>query len=261
MQVHSKKQRVIVGQKYNLLTAIKITGKTKDGKNIWLFRCDCGRLHKAASTYVLRGKIKSCGCKRAGFLQSVVRKVILPIVGRQYAKLTAIEDANEKNKYGKRLWWFDCECGNRTKQSSSDVVRGVRKSCGCATLSMKKGYRPFILEGEDQVDPNLQAASYPWMNQYYDGCSFEDFLMISQLPCHYCGREPSNLSKSKRGGTFYYNGLDRLDSSKDHSIDNVVPSCAQCNVAKMDASYDNFISWIQRVYDHLNLEKTESDLP
>jgi len=47
-----------------------------------------------------------------------------------------------------------------------------------------------------------------------------------------------------------YNGIDRLDSSKGHVIDNVVPCCKWCNYAKRERSYKDFLDWVVVIYNH-----------
>lgn len=51
-------------------------------------------------------------------------------------------------------------------------------------------------------------------------------------------------------GEFIYNGLDRIDSSKPHVLDNVYLCCKICNYSKRDMSYQDFINWINTVYNH-----------
>ena len=79
--------------------------------------------------------------------------------------------------------------------------------------------------------PREAAARHVWRPGYRDGCSFEFFLKMSQENCFYCGTPPSNRAKpfaNKKNHTkewqeqsiFIYNGLDRIDSSRDHSEDN-----------------------------------------
>lgn len=52
----------LTGQKFNMLTAVKLVGKNKSGAYIWLFRCDCGNEKEIRSDVVKRGSVKSCGC-------------------------------------------------------------------------------------------------------------------------------------------------------------------------------------------------------
>ena len=88
---------------------------------------------------------------------------------------------------------------------------------------------------------------------------------MSQQPCFWCGALPNNkctgsgkastsngISESWRKikieNPFIYNGLDRLDNSRDHSEDNIVPCCADCNLARMDRTIEEFKEWIKRIY-------------
>lgn len=50
------------GKKFNRLIGVKPVGKTRDRKIVWLFKCDCGKEHKAVGKDVKNGHIKSCGC-------------------------------------------------------------------------------------------------------------------------------------------------------------------------------------------------------
>lgn len=66
---------------------------------------------------------------------------------------------------------------------------------------------------------------------------------IMEIPCFYCGQEPSNFY---RGCT--YSGIDRIDSKKGYIVDNVVPCCKRCNIAKASMSIDGFKKHIQKIY-------------
>jgi hypothetical protein len=87
-------------------------------------------------------------------------------------------------------------------------------------------------------------------HRYQDGnLLFDEFIKLSQINCRYCGAGPSNTTnwyisciKGKPNtsqnlidnGNFTYNGLDRIDNTKSHYTDNVVPCCFNCNRAKND---------------------------
>lgn len=57
---------------------------------------------------------------------------------------------------------------------------------------------------------------------------------IFSKPCHYCGE--SDWSKI---------GCDRIDNSKPHTEDNVVPCCAECNVKRGTKEYNKFVELMQ----------------
>lgn len=53
---------------------------------------------------------------------------------------------------------------------------------------------------------------------------------IFTQPCHYCGEEGWEIM-----------GCDRIDNSKPHTPDNVVPCCRECNLKKQKKDYEEFI--------------------
>ncbi len=52
------------GKKLGRLTVIEKCGKNKFGSTIWLCKCRCGNMHKAITSNLTRGVVKSCGCFR-----------------------------------------------------------------------------------------------------------------------------------------------------------------------------------------------------
>lgn len=93
------------------------------------------------------------------------------------------------------------------------------------------------------------------------------------MNCDYCGADPNNVANAaisdkkssqyaRKNGNFKYNGLDRVDSMKPHTLENVVPCCFPCNIAKHDMTFDEFRGWIIRVVKHFVKKKliTLSDL-
>jgi hypothetical protein len=53
---------------------------------------------------------------------------------------------------------------------------------------------------------------------------------IFSKPCHYCGKEGWELI-----------GCDRIDNSKPHTPDNVVPCCWECNKKRGRRDYEEFM--------------------
>lgn len=78
----------------------------------------------------------------------------------------------------------------------------------------------------------------------------EQFKELTSSPCYYTGRAPSNIERSKAGEVYIYNGLDRIDSTKGYTIDNVVPCCLHVNLAKNNWSEDEFYQMVKDVYHH-----------
>jgi len=54
--------RIYPGDKFNSLTAIEITGTTKNKNYIWKCLCVCGNTTQARTSQIKNGSVKSCGC-------------------------------------------------------------------------------------------------------------------------------------------------------------------------------------------------------
>lgn len=180
------------------------------------------------------------------------------LTGQKFGKLTVISEAfRKKNVYWKCL----CDCGNESIVLGVSLRNSHTTSCGCAKADAAfKTARTRLSK-----NPVLSSANHVFGN-YKDGnLQFSQFLEKSQQPCHYCGcdHKKSNIynrynRKRKMGttlnsledGNFYYNGLDRIDNTRAHDFDNVVPCCKWCNSAKLTKTTDEFIEWIENLYNH-----------
>lgn len=52
------------------------------------------------------------------------------IGGQRFGKLIAIERLGQ-NPQGRSLWLCECDCGNKTVSTVSDLIKGHTQSCGC----------------------------------------------------------------------------------------------------------------------------------
>jgi 5-methylcytosine-specific restriction endonuclease McrA len=83
---------------------------------------------------------------------------------------------------------------------------------------------------------------------------FFEYVNKYERNCFYC-REPwtyivnmyipRNENKRKKKHQLKNFSIDRLDSSKTYSIDNIIFCCVQCNISKKDVS----IKLIKRLYE------------
>ena len=73
----------------------------------------------------------------------------------------------------------------------------------------------------------------------------EEFKELVGQPCHYCGGYSIETNPKSRG-----NGIDRKDSNIGYLVDNCVPCCATCNFIKNDMHFNDFLRYIERLYEH-----------
>lgn len=174
--------------------------------------------------------------------------------GQKFGRLTVIEFVYSTSR-GQAYYKCMCECGVEKIIRSSNFVNGSTISCGCYQKNEKNKWLRSKM-------PHLISAKRVWQANYGNGCSFEIFLKLTQQNCYYCTASPMNkincYSNRMKKGTiskdwfdkcwWTYNGLDRIDSSKPHTEDNIVPCCKFCNQAKNDMTTEEFKNWIKRIY-------------
>jgi hypothetical protein len=242
----------IVDQKFGKLTVIKkapnIIGKTRE-YGAWECLCLCGNTKIVATYHLNRGSVNSCGCLYDEFGRSHKP-------GQKFGRLTTISYKDGK-------WFCLCDCGEHIEVPTDKLTNGNTKSCGCLKSETASANANKLIEERRQFEPRVASARRVWKNTYYyrdaDCVDFENFFSISQQNCFYCGIIPSteynyfsttsshSSEKGKQEGLFIYNGMDRIDSSKPHTIDNIVPCCPLCNRAKSDRSTEEFLQWISQL--------------
>lgn len=72
--------------------------------------------------------------------------------------------------------------------------------------------------------------------------TFEEFKTFWQENCYYCNSIIENI------------GIDRVDSTKNYTLDNVVSCCAKCNYMKRNYTLTEFISHISKIYKNLQFK-------
>lgn len=116
----------ISGQKFNKLTAIERMGTDKNGRALWLCKCDCGNMIAVNITDLRTGRRKSCGC---------LKKERYNIIGQRFGKLTVIHKESE-GIHAKFL--CKCDCGRKIAVRGDSLRSGKTISCGCSKKSNDK---------------------------------------------------------------------------------------------------------------------------
>jgi len=242
----------LIDKRFGRLLVKEFYGKNKNNQSLWKCKCDCGNITFVTSSHLMHGHTKSCSC----LLKELHESKRLDITGQKFGKLTVIKKSNEKyiypfsNKWA-YLWECECDCGNKGLlfRSAHLMDGSIKKDCGCTKLKAGQAGLNSLF--------NVYKTQAKNRNLNFE-LSKEIFEKLTKQNCTYCGREP--FQKSSNGSSisiYIYNGLDRIDSLKGYTEDNVVPCCGQCNVAKMAVPQQDFLQWIKRVYNH-SVRKEES---
>jgi len=238
----AKKYFTQVGERYGSLLVIESSQKNSKS----LVECICGIKFWANNRDLYKTK-KYCGKVECN---PNYHGIVGSIFG--YYKVNKIfPDFNNANL---ATCECTCICGNIRNVHLRILIKGKAKSCGCMSHILKEKTKPLM--------PPEKRFLTEVMRSYKNGAEIRNldfnlsekyFKEIINSNCHYCGIKPSNRFYVKRRRDiidFYYNGIDRKDSSLGYFEDNCVPCCWECNKIKNSMVYEKFVSWINRIKNH-----------
>jgi hypothetical protein len=190
---------------------------------------------------------------------------LINLMGSRFGRLTVIKRIpNRKRhhkdgtwgrgneKWGPTIWLCKCDCGEEKIIRGDSLRDGNTKSCGC----LNKETASKLFKKESGLASMRQLIiSYKGSAKrrgYNYKLTEKQFMELTQKDCYYCGAKPNNIQKTKGcNGNYIHNGIDRIDNTKDYTIDNVVPCCKICNQAKHTLTMQEFKDWIKKVYSNI----------
>ena len=120
--------------------------------------------------------------------------------------------------------------------STPDGYRHYCKSC-CRIKSQKPKHKHSSMKSD------AKRRGYEWTLEQHDTSA----LFLSN--CYYCGKPSQEGIK--------IHGLDRVENDRGYHLDNVVPCCYDCNIAKAGQTQEDFIDMCKRVANrHTTHEKS-----
>ena len=248
-----------IGLKFNKLLVLEIIQK----KNGHLLKClcDCGREKEVKATHVIKNRVKSCGCLKDDILYNKQSKLI----GQKRGSLTITEvidgeniDGGRRNRIAKCL----CDCG-KTVEKNVKTLRAKRRELGCGhTCKLTESRRvhnankncSFIGSGEigSTFFNYLKTSANKRGIEFYVSINFLWELFLKQE--RKCALSGMNLIILEDGKSFKKSektaSLDRIDSSKGYTEDNVQWVHKHINVIKNSHSQQYFIELCTLVSEH-----------
>lgn len=171
------------------------------------------------------------------------------LIDKKFERLLVISEA--ENIKGRAAWLCKCDCGNYKIIKAEYLKNGDTKSCGCLNNEKRsQRYSKAYNARKIYNSPELATIATIWRNLYSDGdINLETFSSLIKQNCFYCNSPPSGKKKFSNkfkttDGYLIYNGLDRIDNSKPHTLDNVITCCSWCNITKRERSQKEFKQWI-----------------
>ncbi len=179
--------------------------------------------------------------------------------GKRFSRLLVEKQANHIN--GRVAWLCKCDCGNNIIIKGKYLKNGDTRSCGClkSETNRLQAYEMHKIRIFPEI--NFEYVTKHFWKERYEELPYNDYLRLSQQNCFYCGSMP----KKKESMTakwafetvgFVYNGIDRIDSNKEHTTDNVVSACWNCNRAKRERTLEEFLIHISKLIINNRLDLT-----
>lgn len=187
---------------------------------------------------------------------SCINTTEIPIaIGQKFGKLTVLGKGGRDTK-GVQKWICLCECGKESSCKSWHLRSGSTTSCGCVLkIRIAEAGKQYRLNHYSDFPCGFQEVFSTYKTgakkRNLEFClSKDEFYLLSQQNCFYCNCKPNN--KKTRENDFIYNGIDRKDNNLGYTLENSLPCCKICNVAKNHLDYNIFLKHIENIY--LNLK-------
>ena len=180
----------------------------------------------------------------------------LRLAGQRFCKLVAIRENGRTNRKNV-LWYCECDCGNNITVRSAYLLSGRVGSCGCQNNRLRgpdnprwSGYKGIGGSYWHKTKQNAKCRGlelsitieFVWELFEKQGRK----CALSGLPL-----EIPVSDKSRREDITRFNAsLDRKDSSKGYTPENVQWIHKVINKMKMELPEDVFIEFCRRIADH-----------
>lgn len=176
---------------------------------------------------------------------------MLDLIGQRFGKLTAIKPTEER-RHNAVVWLFHCDCGNKNaKLEGRSVNRGDYTDCGCVS---KRGEHNPLWKGQGEISAKRWHHIITTATKKRN---WEFTITIEQAWSLFLGQDRKcaltgeiltfELWPNEYKGTA---SLDRVDSTKGYTLDNVQWIHKDINLAKRAKTEKEFIEMYRKVVSH-----------
>lgn len=227
----------LTGQKFGDLEVISRSAKIgSKGATYWNCECKCGETKDYRSDVLRKTGISNCGCHGLKIK-----------IGDKVGKLTVVDRIPTRKR--SFYWKCVCDCGNNEEVilSSYAIKHGVHKSCGCSKNPSGerhpnyKGYKEISGNHFNQIKTGAEIRSLSFK------VSIEELWELFEKQKRQCSLSGLDIqfgikSRIKEKQKECTASLDRIDSSKGYTIDNVQWVHKDINKMKNVHSQEAFIN-------------------
>ena len=215
----------------------------------------CGKDFEIHAHKVLGGYRTGCGCQKGIEIRKRNHENRLDLTEKKFGKLTVLYIDEEKTKKGSSVYWVcQCSCDNKTIKSikAHHLSEGNTVSCGCKKQD-NRGQKNSKWKGYEEISGKFfykikQMAIK--RNIIFDITIKQiwDLFIKQNKKCALSGL-PLNFPSivGKNDGTA---SLDRIDSNKGYSIDNIQWLHKNINNIKWDFTQKEIINYCKLVTEN-----------
>jgi len=180
------------------------------------------------------------------------------MIGQKFNKITVIDNYPSykwvSKKTGKitskKRYLCLCDCGDQVIIAGNHLRQNKRISCkSCAYANRKQSVRRLSAE-ERWFRLHIKQREKQGIKVEIDS---KQAVNIAKDSCYYCGNLPKEekiyKGKFSKKQSVFLNGLDRINSDKSYTLDNIVSCCSTCNFMKNTQTLDIFLSKIKQIYN------------
>lgn len=212
---------------------------------------ECGNIAQTAREFKINKKTV-----RAWLIKEEVniKPTNIDIMGHEYGRLI-VKGCVGKDKNHKYIWECLCECGQITTARANDLRQGKIKSCGClhkeaSAINGKKN--------KGSISPNRKYCG-EMSGRYYSQVKYnairrgfkffvtkQDLWNLFLQQNRICALSGLELEINKTAS------VDRIDSSKEYTNDNIQWVHKDINKMKLHHNQDYFIDLCKKVCEYNN---------
>lgn len=225
----------LTGEQFGDLTVVAKDGKNeKRGEILWKCGCSCGKFKTTTTSLLKSGKHHSCGCKNK---KTGPPRNDKDVVGKKFNSFLILEYAG-KDKWRQILYKYRCDCGNEGIIPRCRI--GKIKKCPECRYG---GYEEITQAYWTRIQ--IGAKSRESDNRKIDfNLKIEDIWNLFLEQDRKCALTGVDLHFPKtRSGRDQNASLDRIDSLKGYTVDNVQWVHKKVNELKWSLSTDELYHW------------------
>lgn len=186
-----KNLKDLTGKNFGKLTVIE-RDLNKDG-TFWICRCSCGKTTSVASSHLLSGHTKSCGClvkEKISFAVQAAKEAntckLVPHT--KFGMLEVLQLDKQKSGIGNGSYYIcKCECGTIISIKTSSLISGHTESCGC--LKSKGEYKISQLLNKLKIKYDIQKTFPNCNSESGNLLKFDFYLPDYNILIEYQGKQ------------------------------------------------------------------------